>query len=533
MRNWGVLLCGLSLLLWITAEPTPAQEVNAQMRGVVTDPTGATVSDATVQAINSGTAVSTLVSTAADGSFRFLQLPVGIYDLTVTKDGFAGFTEHGIQLALNQVFSLSVQLQVGQVNASTEVVADPVQVETASSQMGTVVDAHKIVDLPLNGRNWTTLQQLVPGVVAQSDRNPTYATNGSESQQNSYLIDGADSVDLELNRPSIIPSPDAIQEFNLIDSTINPEYSRNSGGILNAILKSGGNQVHGSMFEFYRDTFLNSRNLYQQSGPIYHQNQFGGTIGGPIRKDHTFFFLSYQGSRFRQPESGGGQTTVFTAAQRNGVFPDLATSTARSPIPLVGESGLSYPAGTPYSQIFPTGHIPTRDFNSISQNLLANVPLPNAPGGLYSFNPLVTGQQDQGIARLDHTFTEKDALWATAFIEHSPNTSTLPSFGATLPGYAQADTSAFKQFTADWTHTFNATTLNELRASYLRYNYAAVYPLNPTLPSSVGFTGITPQYAAGASIPLVTVSGFFNLGFSPAGPQPRIDRELSTDRQLV
>lgn len=523
MRNWKILLCGLSLCLGALTSTLPAQEVYAQIRGTVVDAAGGTVSEATVKATNTSTSVSTVVTTSGDGAFRFLQLAVGNYDVTVSKDGFAIYAERGIQLVLNQVYNMPVQLQIGQVSASTEVVADPVQVETASTQMGTVIEARKIVDLPLNGRDWTQLQQLVPGVVAASDRNPTYATNGSQSQQNSYLIDGADSIDLELNRPSIIPSPDAIQEFNLIDSTMNPEFSRNSGGILNAILKSGTNELHGSMFEFYRDTFLNGRNLYQQSGPIYHQNQFGGTVGGPIKKDQTFFFLSYQGSRFRQPQSSGGQTTVFTAAQRDGFFPDLATSTSTSPIPLVGESGLTYPAGTPYAAIFPTGHIPAQDFNTVSQKLLAYVPLPNAPGGLYSFNPVRVGQQDQGIARLDHTFGGKDAFWATAFVEHSPTVSTLPSFGSTLPGFAQADTQAFKQFTADWTHTFNATTLNELRASYLRYNYASINPENPTLPSSVGFTGINPQYPAGASIPLVSVSGYFNLGFSPAGPQPRID----------
>src|SRR5581483_5892685 len=113
--------------------------------------------------------------------------------------------------------------------------------------------------------------------------------------QNSYLINGADSIDLQRNLPSIIPSPDAIQEFDLIDGAFAPEYSRNSGGILNAVLKSGKNAFHGSAFEFYRDSFLNGRNLFQQSGPVFHQNQFGGTLGGPVRKDRTFFFLSYQG----------------------------------------------------------------------------------------------------------------------------------------------------------------------------------------------------------------------------------------------
>ncbi len=523
MSKLKLVLCGLSLCT-LSLQCALAQEVYAQIKGVVTDPTGAVVQKADVKATEAHTGVATAVRSAADGSFQFLQLPVGTYSVTVVKDGFSTFTESEVGLVLNQIYNLPVQLQIGRVDQSVEVQADPAQVETATTQLGSVMEAANIVNLPLNGRDWTQLQQLAPGVVASSDRNSTFASNGSESQQNSYLINGADSIDLDRNLPSIIPSPDAIQEFNFITSTINPEYGRNSGGILNAIIKSGTNQFHGSLFEFYRDSFLDGRNLFQQSAPIFHQNQFGGTIGGPIWKDHTFFFLSYQGSRFRQPEAGvSGQSSVFTQAQRNGYFPDLASSTASSPIPLLGESGAMYPAGTPYAAIFPTGHIPAADFNPVSQKLLGYVPLPNAPGGLYSFNPLQVGQQDQGIARVDHHFGWKDMIWANVFLENSPTTSSVPSFGASLPGFGQLDARAYKQITADWTHTFSPTMLNELRASYLRFNYKAVSPETPTLPSSVGFTGINPQYAAGAGVPFVGVAGFFNLGFSLGGPQPRID----------
>ncbi len=508
----------------------PAQELYARIKGVVTDATGAPVPEAQVKATNSQTGVSSTVPSAADGSFQFLQLPVGTYNVSVTKSGFTSFAENGILLVLNQVYSLPVTLQVGQVSQSVEVQASPAQVETTTTQLGTVIEARKIVDLPLNGRNWTTLQQLVPGVVAASDTNRfNFATNGSQSQQNSFLLNGVDNIDLPLNEPSIIPSPDAIAEFNLIDSTINPEYGRNSGAILNAIIKSGTNDFHGSAFEFYRDTFLNGRNLFQQSAPVFHQNQFGGTLGGPVWKNHTFFFVSYQGTRFRQPESGvSQQTTVFNGSERNGLFPDIAASSGTSPFRLTGENGVSYPAGTPYSTIFPTGHIPTADFNSISSNLLSKyVPLPNAPGNQYSFNPLTAGTQDQGIARIDHTFNPQNAVWGALTIEHTPNTQTLPfnifNTGSTLPGFGQINTEDFKQATADWTHTFNASTLNEFRIAYLRFNYNSVAPQNPALPSTFGFTGINPQGASVAGAPVVAITGFFDLGFSANGPQPRID----------
>ena len=341
-----------------------AQEVVAHIRGTVTDPSGAGIPGAEIKATNTQTRVSTTVPSKDDGTFEFLSLPPGIYDVTVTKSGFRTSTAHAITLALNQVFNLPIALEVGQVSESVQVEANAQQVETTTTQLGTIIDSKQIVDLPLLGRNWTQLEQLVPGTVGASDRfnAGNYATNGSESQQNSFLINGADAMDYRLNAPLVIPSPDAIDQFNLIESTINPEYGRNSGGILNAIIKSGTNQFHGSAFEFYRDSFLNARNFFQVSEPIFHQNQYGGTVGGPIWRDHTFFFLSYQGTRNRSPDPNAesNTTTVFTQDQRNGFFPNIAASTAASPIALQAESGATMAAGTPYNVLFPTGHFRRR-----------------------------------------------------------------------------------------------------------------------------------------------------------------------------
>ena len=341
-----------------------------------------------------------------------------------------------------------------------------------------------------------------------------------------------DSNDLPLNTPAIIPSPDAIGEFNFITSTINPEYGRNSGGVLNAVIKSGTNQFHGDVFEFYRDTFLNSRNLYQQVKPVFHQNQFGGTLGGPIWKDHTFFFISYQGTRFRQPQSGQGQTSVFTQSQRNGLFPDIANSTAVSPIPLTGSNGARYSAGTPYSQIFPTGQIPLTDFNPISQKLLGYVPLSNSPGGIYSFNPITAGSQDQGIIRLDHTFNQSNSIWFTAFFQNSPTTDTLPFTGSSLPGFGDANILSGKQYSFEYTHTFSATTVNEFRLGYLRSNDDYVEPQQVVSPSSLGFQNIVPQNQVAQGIPYISVLGLFSLGFSTNGPQPRIDETYEITESL-
>ncbi len=533
MRKLTAVLCGILALAAVSGVRLEAQEVHARIRGTVTDASGGGVPGAEVKALNTQTQVQTTVTTEADGTFQFLQLPVGSYEVSVSKPGFRTFTARDILLVLNQIYDLNATLEVGQVSESVQVEGNAVQVETTSTQLGTVVEAQKIVDLPLLGRNWVSLEQLAPGVVAGSDRfsaTQAFATNGSQSQQNSFLINGADSIDIDLNTPLVIPSPDAIAEFNLIDSSINPEYGRNSGGILNAIIKSGSNAFHGSAFEFYRDTFLNTHNFFQVSKPVFHQNQFGGTVGGPIWRNHTFFFISYQGTRSRSPDTNAlaNTVTVFNQAQRNGFFPDLATSSALSPFPLTGESGTVYPTGTPYSEIFPTGHIPTKAFNSISQTLLSKyIPLPNLGGSQFSFNPTQTLAADQGLSRLDHTFGQKDALWFSTFFQTQPvihDVSFIPT-AAALPGAgSELDNSAIKLFTAAWTHTFNSSTLNEFRLNYLRFNFHAVEPLTHILPSTLGFTGINPEFPNDAGVPLMTITGMFAVGFTTSGPQPRIDQ---------
>lgn len=526
LRQSRILLSILVLCFAFTAAHAVAQQLTAQIKGMVTDATGAAIPDAQVTATNTQTNVSTTVPSKGDGTYEFLQLPIGTYSVSATKTGFTKFQENNIVLNLNQIFNAPITLQVGNVSTAVEVNAAGAQVETTNTQIGTVVQGQTIVDLPLNGRNWVSLEQLAPGVVSGSDRFGTnYATNGAQSQQNSFLVNGADDIDLPLNGPSFIPSPDAIGEFNLIDSTINAEYGRNSGGILNAVIKSGTNQFHGDAFDFYRDTFLDSRNLYSINKPIFHQNQFGGTVGGPIWKDHTFFFLSYQGTRNRQPETTANDTTtVFTAAQRNGDFgAGFANSGNSSPIPLVGSDGVTYPAGTPYSTIFAGGTIPAADINPIAAKLLnAYVPLPNLGSNIYSFNPVETNTVDQGIARIDHTFSNSDQMWVNLSFQHNQAPETIPFTGATLPGFGDESTESFKFFTGDWTHTFTPTTLNELRLSYLRFNFVTVEPQTPTLPSSAGFA-INPEYAAGAGVPFIGITGFFDLGFSTNGPQPRID----------
>src|SRR5579875_1026755 len=417
--RWLLLLSILCLSL-ASARLARADQLYGAIRGRVTDPSGAVVPGATVTATDVGTGISRQITSAADGSFEFLNmLAPATYDVTVEQTGFRKYVSSGIQLNVNQTYVVAAKLQVGTTTQQITVQAAPTQVETTSMQLGTAITGRAIVDLPLNGRNWVQLQQLQPGVVGASDRfgaEGNYSTDGAETQQNNYLINGADSNELSGNTPLVYPSPDAIAEFRVVTNTINPEYGRNSGAILNAIIKSGTNQIHGDGFEFYRDKSLDARNFFRPTVDPYHQNEFGGTLGGPILiphvyngKDKTFFFFSYQGARRVIPENSTacncanpGDVTVFSPAERMGQFSGLATSTGKSAFPLVGDNGVTYPAGTPYSTIFSNGQIPTADLNPLAVKLMNQfVPSPNSPNNIYAFNPSVPGLDDQYIWRID------------------------------------------------------------------------------------------------------------------------------------
>jgi Carboxypeptidase regulatory-like domain len=535
----GVVL-GLCSLLLLQVNVVQADNLYASIRGTVSDQSGAGVPGVTVTATNTATGVSQQVTTSHDGSYSFLQLAIGDYSVRAEKTGFQAFTATRVHLDVNTVYVQDIRLSVGTISQEVTVQANQVQVETTTPQLGTVIDSNQIVNMPLIGRNFVNLQALEPGVVGASDRfgtiNFNYATNGAQSQMNVYLIDGTDTGDIAQNTPNFIPSPDAIAEFRMVTSTLNPEFARSSGAILNALIKSGTNSFHGDVFDFYRDaSLLDSANYFATPHlpSPYQQNQFGATIGGPVIKNHTFFFFSYQGIRAGQPQTNPAGpnliTNVYTASQRAGDFGAgaFASSTNSSPFPLWGDpcptSGPKCPTGTPFSTLFASGTIPTQDFNPISAAMLNKyVPLPNVGTFQYSFNATQPTSDNQYIARIDHTFNSKDSLWGTWFQEALKSSDTIPFAGATLPGFAMTNDEHWKYVTVSWTHIFNDHLLNELRAGWDRFNYPSVYPQTPQLPSSAGFS-IIPQIPSAAGLPVMSVAGAFTIGFSEDGPQPRID----------
>jgi len=540
--SWKNLVCGLFLAM-LPIRVALADEVYARIRGTVTDPSGAVVVGAKVTATNTQTGIAKTVLSGSEGSYEFLQLAApAVYSVTAGLTGFKAFEAHNIQLSLDQIYVLNIHLEVGAVTQAVSVEAAPVQVERTDMQLGATLTGSQIVDLPLNGRDWIQLQQTLPGVVASIDFADNFSTSGSRSQDNGFLVNGTDANDLALNTPLVVPSPDAIAEVNMITNTINPEYGRNGGAIMNAVTKSGTNKFHGDGFEFYRDPFLNARNFFLPQPDQFHQNQFGGTIGGPIKKDKSFFFFSYQGTRNREPQSpgrgfGGGTITVFTPDQRNGIFPDITANVnvngqpTASPFPLVGEDGKTYPAGTLYSTIFPTGHIPTADFSPIAVNLIKTyMPPANIGSDTFSWNPISTTSFNQYISRIDHTFSTKDSLSGYWFIEQEASIDDEPFFGGSLPGFAEQQTERIQNMNLTWNHTFGSNKVNEARVGYNRFGFNTINPVKVVQPSSLGFTGISPELPAGAGVPCIDMNnyeppaGACEFGFSYNGPQPRIDQ---------
>lgn len=531
------IILALGLLI---AFPAFADNLYGSIRGTVVDPTGAVVSGATLTATNAATGITFTTKTNQDGIFNFLQLPYGNYNVKVEQPGFKSYQASGIHIDVNQIYNLPVKLEVGTVSEALVVEANPVQVQQTDMQLGSTIEGQQIVGLPLNGRNWTQLMQLQPGVIGTTDRfggGGAVSGNGAQTQQNDFLINGVDSNDAALNTPLVIPSPDAIGEFRQIDNTLNPEYGRNSGSVINAQIKSGSNAFHGSGFEFYRDTFLDAKsyfdypcrdangNLKSDCRSPFHQNEYGGTIGGPIIKDKTFFFFSYQGFRQRIPQAAASKViTLSTDQYQNGIFGAGFAGGNGSPIPLWGDGcpygGPQCPAGTPFSTLFASGNVPIQDFNPLAVKLVNQFVPVNAAGSV-QVSPTTVAHDHQLLGRLDHKITNNDQVWFYGLWETHPSQDTLPFTGTNLPGLGEQALRHQQQYSFSYTHTFTPTLLNEFRLGYTRFNFAAVDPIAPINPTSYGFTGIIPQNPGIASLPVITTPNF-TLGFSSNGPQPRV-----------
>ncbi|HZQ53565.1 MAG TPA: carboxypeptidase regulatory-like domain-containing protein [Bryobacteraceae bacterium] len=445
--------------------------------GTITDASGAPVPDVTITVTQENTQATRTIKSDSSGGFSFLALPVGPYTLKAEKTGFEAFVRKGLILQVDQNLTVPVTLSLGAVSQEVTVVGNASGVDLVKATINEVVDQRRIVDLPLNGRDPLQLQNLMPGVGLDTNnvahgqgQHEGLVVNGNRPASNYYLIDGVDAVDSYLAVAPTFPAPDALQEFSVNTSSFSAEYGRNAGALVNAVTKSGTNEWHGDAFEFLRNDKLNANNFFaNQAGlsrPAYKLNQFGGTIGGPIKKDKTFIFGYFQQTERRQSETQTIQQ-VLTAQER----PDLNSAGANfsdicpgSSCPKDPRTGLPFPGNLiPQSRVDPTA------LNFIKKIL----PLPNN-GRSYSYTGFFVGNNDdlsepQFVVRLDHSFSDKDKI----FVRHFFNRDEISGTGiGNIPNLPHTKLFRNNNTGINWTHDFSPAVLNQFLIGFNRlYHY--------------------------------------------------------------
>ncbi|MBM3734273.1 MAG: carboxypeptidase regulatory-like domain-containing protein [Acidobacteria bacterium] len=387
-----------SLLLIASAGALFAQGT-ATLFGTASDSAGAVMPGVAITATHVQTGVTRQATTDSTGGYTLVQLPVGVFTLRAQAQGFKEYVQNEILLQVNENRRADFSMQLGQVTEQVEVSAQAAQVETRNGTIAEVIDSRRITDLPLNGRNPVSLQLLVAGAGRRGGRdqqqNETISVNGSGFRNNNYALDGGDNHDPFFNTPAPFPNPDALQEFSIETNGYGAEKGRNSGVFVSAVTKSGTNQIHATLFEYLRNDKLNSRDFFATRVPPFKRNQFGGTVGGPVRRDRTFFFGSYQATRERSAP-GVTTSTVPTADMRRGDF---------SGVPRVVRDPNN-------NQPFAGNIIPaSRIYQPSIKFMETFVPLPNLPGGLLSFASDQGIDDDQAVAKIDHQWSEKHRMF--------------------------------------------------------------------------------------------------------------------------
>ena len=512
-------------------------QTKASLRGTVSDQSGGVVAAAKVTLTNAGTGIARTTTTSNDGSYLFDLVEVGKYSLTVDKSGFETFIQDGIVLELNQYGRLDVALKIGKESQTVEVTSNVVQVDTTSAVLGKVENQRMINDLPLADRDTLQLGLLQAGVFSpdpdDGSGNP-FSVSGQRSESLTFLLDGGNNTDFLGNNIVVNPNPDAVEEFKILTNNYDAQYGRTSGGIVNQITKSGTNAFHGDGFEFLRNTDLNARDYFLPSSlakQAFQRNVFGGTIGGPIKKDKMFFFAAYQGWRSRE-----GQTspilTVLSPAERTGNFAEVCGSyDAGGNCNAAGGEQLVNPYtgnNIPFNNLSTPGQGGTGPggnlVNSIMQNYInAYVPQANLSNNEYVASPTAAIDNDQGILHFDYNLTPRDALSFVYVINDERDNYPFQiingaSTGGDFPlgsGFTDSNRTQIGTFT--WTHTFGGGKLNEFRFAANRYATLQGVPTTTTSPAALGFTNVNPDDPKGAAPPIMYASSF-TVGPSPQGP---------------
>jgi hypothetical protein len=438
-----------------------------------------------------------------------------LYDISVAAHGFKPYDQTALELQIEANLRVDFKLEVGQITERVVITAATPQVDTGSATLGKVVEEKRIVDLPLNGRNFLQLGLLQAGVtpplsgidVVGSGTNSTpggtkfnFSVNGMRSVSNNHLLDGVNNVEPMSGAAMIVPSADAIQEFRILTNSYGADFGRAGGSIVTVITKRGENSYHGSVYEFLRNDYFDARNFFSPDVPALKQNQFGGTFGGRIIKDRTFFFGSYEG--FRQKAGIATSTTVPSLLVRQG---DFSQEVIKPIDPLT-------------KQPFPANRIPQNRIDSVAAKLLALWPAPNQGSNIWTGAPTSSNDRNQFMIRLDHTsMGARNTLTGRYVIDQGSLStpkggSTSPIGAIDVPGFAFADTSRFQNFMLADTHIFSPELINDFRFSYQRAKVKAGFPVAPQDPQSFGLT--YPQPASVAVIPQIVLFGYSSLGYT-------------------
>ena len=537
------------LLLALMCSPLVAG-IGGSISGTVADPTGAVMSCVSVTARNTDTGLSQNTATNGDGLYLFPVLPVGHYDLEINQPGFAPFRKTGLSVAVDAVLRADIRLELGAHNETLTISDSGYQVETANTQMGERIQSATITAVPLNGRSFTDLLALQPGVTPASSQQPNavvmsgctsappsgdlnagnLSVSGQRETSNGFVVNGS-SVEEAFNMgTALVPNLDSIQDFRVLTNNFDAEFGNYSGGQIVVTTKSGTNQFHGSAFDFLRNTDLDSRNYFSSERAKYGRNQFGGTLGGPLRKDKLFFFSDYQGTRMVRGIDTG-LISVPSAANRAGDFSDIASSLTGTVNGQYWADQLSrklgytvYPGEAYYTPgcvssadcVLPNARIPQGAWSAPSKSLLPYVPTPNQGANLFSTSAYnQTLRDDKGALRLD-TNTAWGSLSAYYFLDDYRFDNPYPTAqgGASVPGFNAISLGRTQLINLGFTRILGPNTINEFHFSYIRDANNIGQPVGGVGPSlaSQGFVNAAGKPGIVALAP--GIEGIENVSFN-------------------
>lgn len=518
---WFAIFASVSLL---------AQQITGNIHGTITDPSGALVSNVAVTATQVETGLTRTATTDRNGNYLLIELPIGHYRLEVTAKGFDQYRRQGITLDVNESATVPIRLQLGSEKQQIEVNADAELIQSTASSLGQTVMQREILDLPLDGRNFSQLGLLQPGVVpltpglleagGPARQNQAYAVDGQRPESNNFLIDGADNVSSVDGGFVLKPPIDAIAEFRILSHNANAEFGRSTGSTTNIVTRSGTNSYHGALWEFFRNDAMDSSDYFTRSVQPLKQNQFGATFGGPIFKDKTFFFGYYEGFRNRQGESV--PATVPSTAERTGDFGEDCTNLGASFDPVTGMC--SNPAGqlmfflAPSPVPVPFNQMTTiMPIDSVATAVLPFFPTVAQGNSFIGTETLIQNNNQFGI-RLDHYLSTTDTLNFRYMYSSGPTTDPLSPVGANVPGFPVGEYNRAQNFVTQDTHVFSPKTIGVVRFSFLRNTFLLDEHLNHQSPSTLGFQ-YSPTLPLAAGPPFIQIGGYASVGDPITGPR--------------